>query len=161
MTCKETIFRIFRDKDESAKRARWLSRMTYILAMVGYCVGLGNFWRFPYLCFSWGGALFFIPYWTCLIFIGIPITLMEMSLGQKFQRGDIGVFRGIHPRLAGIGLASVLAAFCIVAYYNIIIGWSLIYLIMSFISPLPWSVERTTNAAQTSKDCPDLYITQE
>ena len=151
----------FKDKDEGAKRARWLSRMTYILAMVGYCVGLGNFWRFPYLCFSWGGALFFIPYFVCLIFIGIPITLMEMSLGQKFQRGDMGVFRGIHPRLSGIGLASVFAAFAIVAYYNIIIGWSLIYLIMSFISPLPWSVQNTTNLAKTSKDCPDLYITQE
>ena len=100
--------------------------------MVGFCVGLGNFWRFPYLCYKWGGALFFIPYWICLLSIGIPVTFMELVLGQKFQRGDIGVFRGIHPRLSGIGLASVLASFCIVAYYNIIIGWSLIYLIMSF-----------------------------
>ena len=55
----------------------------------------------------------------------------------------------------------MLASFCIVAYYNIIIGWSLIYLMMSFVDPLPWSVMNTTNAAQTVKDCPDLYITQE
>lgn len=108
--------------------------------MVGYCVGLGNFWRFPYLCMTHGGALFFVPYFACLFTIGIPVTLMELSLGQKFQRGDIGVFRGIHPRLAGVGLASVFASFAIVCYYNIIIGWSLIYLIMSFMSPLPWSV---------------------
>jgi len=71
------------------------------------------------------------------------------------------VFRGIHPRLSGIGTASVLASFCIVAYYNIIIGWSLIYLLISFVDPLPWSVMNTTNAAQTEKDCPGLYITQE
>ena len=145
MGCKECLTWTFADKDEGAKRARWLSRATFILAMVGYCVGLGNFWRFPYLCYKWGGALFFIPYFVCLLFIGIPVTLMELSLGQKFQRGDVGVFRGIHPRLSGIGLASVLAAFAIVAYYNIIIGWSLIYLIMSFADPLPWSIQNTVN----------------
>jgi SNF family Na+-dependent transporter len=145
MGCKDCLVKAFGDDRADAKRARWLSRTTFILAMVGYCVGLGNFWRFPYLCYQWGGALFFIPYWICLITIGLPVTFMELSLGQKFQRGDIGVFRGIHPRLSGIGLASVLASFCIVAYYNIIIGWSLIYLVMSFQSPLPWSVQKTTD----------------
>jgi len=132
--------------------------------MVGYCVGLGNFWRFPYLCFQWGGATFFIPYFVCLLTIGLPVTFMELSLGQKFQRGDIGVFRGIHPRLSGIGLASILASFSITAYYNIIIGWSLIYLVMSFISPLPWSVQNGTIDIATGnlyKDCKELYITEE
>lgn len=129
--------------------------------MVGYCVGLGNFWRFPYLCFTWGGALFFVPYLVCLFFIGIPVTFMELSLGQKFQRGDIGVFTGIHPRLSGVGLASVFSSYCIVAYYNILIGWSLIYLVMSFMSPLPWSIKNTTDAAQITKDCPGLYISEE
>ena len=156
--CKDCLYKFFAD-DRGAKRPRWMSHMTYLLAMIGYAVGLGNFWRFPYLCYTWGGATFFIPYLCCLFLIGIPITLMEMGLGQKFQRGDIGVFRGIHPRLAGVGLASVLASYMIVAYYNIIIGWSLIYLIMAFISPLPWSIQRTYDGQH--KDCPDLYITQE
>ena len=72
------------------------------------------------------------------------------------------MFRGIHPRLSGIGLASVLAAFCIVAYYNIIIGWSLIYLIMSFVSPLPWSVQNIKGPTGTFyKDCEQLYISEE
>ena len=167
MGCKECLVWCFADApDAKEKRPRWLSRMTFILAMVGYCVGLGNFWRFPYLCFQWGGAAFFIPYFICLFFIGLPVTLMEMTLGQKFQRGDVGVFRGIHPRLSGIGLASVLAAFCITAYYNIIIGWSFIYLVMSFIDPLPWSVQRTT-LDRKYKDCvgqngtKPLFITTE
>lgn len=148
-----------KEGDEPEQRERWMSRTTFILAMVGYAVGLGNFWRFPYLCYTWGGALFFIPYFVCLFFIGIPVTLMELALGQKFQRGDVGVFRGIHPRLAGVGAASVLAAYYIVTYYNIIIGWSLIYLIMSFINPLPWSVEYTTDGKH--RDCDDLFITEE
>ena len=178
--CKDCLVWCFADDPKAKdKRPRWLSRMTFILAMVGYCVGLGNFWRFPYLCFSWGGATFFVPYFVCLFFIGLPVTLMELTLGQKFQRGDVGVFRGIHPRLSGVGLASVLAAFAITAYYNIIIGWSLIYLVMSFMDPLPWSVKYMTNRKDpdtgldvtTSKDCygqyvdgvktKQLYITQE
>ena len=174
--CMKCLHWCFADApDAKEKRPRWLSRMTFILAMVGYCVGLGNFWRFPYLCFTWGGATFFVPYFICLFFIGLPVTLMELTLGQKFQRGDVGVFRGIHPRLSGIGLASVLAAFCITAYYNIIIGWSLIYLIMSFSDPLPWSVQNMSpdryGATDGTKDCKGqwvgdvktnkLYITQE
>ena len=169
--CKNCLVWCFADDPKAKeKRPRWLSRMTFILAMVGYCVGLGNFWRFPYLCFQWGGATFFVPYFICLFFIGLPVTLMELTLGQKFQRGDVGVFRGIHPRLSGIGLASVLAAFCITAYYNIIIGWSLIYLIMSFQDPLPWSVQNYKHA-KGYKECygqvvngvktDPLFITQE
>lgn len=161
MGLKECCTWFFSDNNDKAKRARWMSNATFILAMVGYCVGLGNFWRFPYLCFTWGGALFFVPYLVCLFFIGIPVTFMELSLGQKFQRGDIGVFTGISPRLSGVGLASVFASYCIVAYYNIIIGWSLIYLVMSFMSPLPWSVQNTTDANQSTKDCEGLYISEE
>lgn len=166
MGLKEFCWDCFKDeKNLKEDRPRWLSRMTFILAMVGYCVGLGNFWRFPYLCFQWGGAAFFVPYFVCLFFIGLPITLMEMTLGQKFQRGDVGVFRGIHPRLAGVGMASVLAAFMITAYYNIIIGWSLIYLVFGFFSPLPWSVQYTVDGKH--KDCvgqfgtDKLFITTE
>ena len=161
MGCKDTLYRIFQDKDPNAKRARWLSRITFILAMVGYCVGLGNFWRFPYLCFKWGGALFFIPYFFCLFTIGIPVTLMELGLGQLYQRGDIGVFHGIHPRLMGVGLASILSAYSIVAYYNVIIAWALIYLVSSFMDPLPWSLKYTVDINQSMKKCPNLYITEE
>jgi len=159
MGLKEFCWDCFKDeKNLKEDRPRWLSRMTFILAMVGYCVGLGNFWRFPYLCFQWGGAAFFVPYFVCLFFIGLPITLMEMTLGQKFQRGDVGVFRGIHPRLAGVGMASVLAAFMITAYYNIIIGWSLIYLVFGFFSPLPWSVQYTVDGKH--KDCVGQFGTE-
>jgi SNF family Na+-dependent transporter len=78
--------------DKDTKRARWSSNTTFILAVMGYCIGLGNFWRFPYLCYKWGGALFFVPYLFCLVFLGLPMLILEIALGQKFQKGDIGVF---------------------------------------------------------------------
>jgi NSS family neurotransmitter:Na+ symporter len=123
----------------TAERERWMGgRPTFILASIGSAIGLGNFWRFPALTFKYGGAGFFIPYLMALFFFGIPIALKEVTLGQMFQRGDIGVFRGMHKRLAGIGLASVVSAATIVFYYNVVIAWSIVYFVQSFKSPLPW-----------------------
>lgn len=127
--------------DNTEKRERWDSTPTFILAAVGSAVGLGNFWRFPGLTFKYGGFGNFIgPYLVCLFFMGIPLLLMELGLGQKFQRGDVSVFRNIHPRLAGIGVASVFSAYIITFYYNVIIAWSVVYVFAAFWSPLPWSV---------------------
>lgn len=58
---------------------------------------------------------------------------------SEVPRGDIAVFRGINKRMAGIGLASVFSSYIITFYYNVIISWALIYFVMSFVSPLPWS----------------------
>jgi len=80
------------------------------MAAIGSAIGLGNFWRFPYLCYKWGGGLFFIPYLSSLFLLGLPMMLLELSLGQLFQRGDIGVFHGIKPELFGVGLSSVFSA---------------------------------------------------
>ncbi len=87
-----------------------------------------------------GGAVFLIPYLLALFLLGIPMTIMELTLGQMFQRGDIGVFRGIHPRLAGIGITSIWSGFVLLVYYVIIIAWAEVYLVLSiFKSPLPWA----------------------
>ena len=63
---------------------------------------------------------------------------MELGLGQKFQRGDVSVFRSINKRLAGIGVASVFSAYIITFYYTVIIAWSLVYVVKAFANPLPW-----------------------
>ena len=131
-----------RESRDSNKRERWMNRPTFILASIGSAIGLGNFWRFPYLTYKYDGAFFFFPYLMCLFFLGIPLLLMELSLGQKIQRGDISVFRGINKRLAGIGLASVFSAYIITFYYTVIISWSLVFFVAGFVNPLPWSAQR-------------------
>lgn len=117
--------------------------MTFIIASLGSAIGLGNFWRFPYLCYKWGGGLFFIPYLIALFTCGLPMMLLEHSCGQLFQRGDIGVFAGINKRLYGVGLASVFSAFGITIYYTYLIAIACCYFVMSFVSPMPWSIQRT------------------
>jgi len=120
-------------------RERWKSRSVFLLAAVGSAVGLGNVWRFPYVIYKYGGGAFLIPYLIALFVIGIPLLLLEFSLGQKFQKGAVRAFKSIHHKLGGIGALALLSGFVIVIYYAVIMAWSLVYLIYSFNFNLPWA----------------------
>lgn len=138
------------------ERDRWAGRWTFVIATIGAAVGLGNFWRFPGLTFTYGGfGNFIIPYLCALFFFGIPLCLMELGLGQKFQSGDVTVFRNIHPRLAGIGMVSVSASYIIALYYIVMIGWACVYFVASCQSPLPWSSKNDKNFAA---NCAKFYF---
>nr|BAA77224.1 orphan transporter short splicing variant [Bos taurus]BAA77225.1 orphan transporter short splicing variant [Bos taurus]BAA77226.1 orphan transporter short splicing variant [Bos taurus] len=119
-------------------RPAWNSKLQYILAQVGFSVGLGNVWRFPYLCQKNGGGAYLLPYLILLLVIGIPLFFLELSVGQRIRRGSIGVWNYISPQLGGIGFASCVVCFFVALYYNVIIGWSLFYFSQSFQQPLPW-----------------------
>ncbi|XP_060932667.1 sodium-dependent neutral amino acid transporter B(0)AT2 [Limanda limanda] len=123
---------------EEEERPAWNSKLQYILAQVGFSVGLGNVWRFPYLCQKNGGGAYLVPYLILLILIGIPLFFLELAVGQRIRRGSIGVWNYISPRLGGIGFASCMVCFFVALYYNVIISWSLFYFSQSFQQPLPW-----------------------
>ncbi|XP_078276644.1 sodium-dependent neutral amino acid transporter SLC6A17 [Rhinoraja longicauda] len=120
-------------------RPVWNNKLQYILAQIGYSVGLGNVWRFPYLCQKNGGGAYLVPYFILLLIIGIPLFFLELAVGQRIRRGSIGVWNYICPRLGGIGFASCIVCFFVGLYYNVIIAWSIFYFFKSFQSPLPWS----------------------
>ncbi|XP_057693269.1 sodium-dependent neutral amino acid transporter B(0)AT2 [Corythoichthys intestinalis] len=124
--------------DEEEERPAWNSKLQYILAQVGFSVGLGNVWRFPYLCQKNGGGAYLVPYLILLVLIGIPLFFLELAVGQRIRRGSIGVWNYISPRLGGIGFASCVVCFFVALYYNVIISWSLFYFSQSFQQPLPW-----------------------
>ncbi|KAF0040347.1 sodium-dependent neutral amino acid transporter B(0)AT2 [Scophthalmus maximus] len=126
------------DGEEEEERPAWNSKLQYILAQVGFSVGLGNVWRFPYLCQKNGGGAYLVPYLILLILIGIPLFFLELAVGQRIRRGSIGVWNYISPRLGGIGFASCVVCFFVALYYNVIISWSLFYFSQSFQHPLPW-----------------------
>ncbi|XP_041939308.1 sodium-dependent neutral amino acid transporter B(0)AT2-like isoform X1 [Alosa sapidissima] len=119
-------------------RDGWDSKLEYVLAQVGFSVGLGNVWRFPYLCHQNGGGAFLLLYILLMLVVGVPLFFLELAAGQSIRQGSIGVWKCISPKLAGIGYSSCLVCFFVALYYNVIIGWSLFYLGNSFQNPLPW-----------------------
>uniref|UniRef100_A0A671PER9 Transporter n=1 Tax=Sinocyclocheilus anshuiensis TaxID=1608454 RepID=A0A671PER9_9TELE len=124
---------------EKEKRPQWDNKAQYMLTCVGFCVGLGNVWRFPYLCQSHGGGAFMIPFLILLVLEGIPLLHLEFAIGQRLRKGSIGVWRSINPYLVGVGIASMLVSFLVGMYYNTIIAWVMWYFFNSFQDPLPWS----------------------
>ena len=106
--------------------------------MIGFGVGYGSFWRFPYLIYQNGGSGFLIPYFTLVIIMGIPLFYLECALGQMFQRTPPKIFESIHPSLKFFGYISVFIAFDMSTYYNIILTYAYMFFFNSFKSPLPW-----------------------
>uniref|UniRef100_A0A8D3BGM8 Transporter n=1 Tax=Scophthalmus maximus TaxID=52904 RepID=A0A8D3BGM8_SCOMX len=127
------------EKEEAGDRPKWDNKAQYILTCVGFCIGLGNVWRFPYLCQSHGGGAFLIPFLILLVLEGMPLLLLEFAIGQRLRKGSVGVWRAISPYLTGIGIASMLVSFLVGLYYNTLIAWIIWYLFNSFQSPLPWT----------------------
>ncbi|XP_056283443.1 sodium-dependent neutral amino acid transporter B(0)AT3-like isoform X1 [Pseudoliparis swirei] len=120
------------------KRPQWDNRVQYLLTCIGFAVGIGNVWRFPYLCQIYGGGAFLIPYLIALVFEGLPLLYLELAIGQRFRMGSIGVWNSISPFLVGVGIASMLVSFLVCIFYNTLVAWVLWYLFHSFQSPLPW-----------------------
>ncbi|XP_004399203.1 PREDICTED: sodium- and chloride-dependent transporter XTRP3 isoform X2 [Odobenus rosmarus divergens] len=121
-------------------RPLWANPLQFVFACISYAVGLGNVWRFPYLCQMYGGGSFLVPYIIMLIVEGMPLLYLELAVGQRMRQGSIGAWRTISPYLGGVGLASMVVSFFLSTYYNIINAWAFWYLFHSFQDPLPWSV---------------------
>ncbi|XP_069393090.1 sodium-dependent neutral amino acid transporter B(0)AT1-like [Paralichthys olivaceus] len=127
------------EEEDAGGRPKWENKTQYMLTCVGFCVGLGNVWRFPYLCQNHGGGAFMIPFLILLVLEGIPLLLLEFAIGQRIKRGNLQLWATIHPYLVGIGIASMCVCLTICLYYNTILAWIMWYFFNSFQEPLPWS----------------------
>ncbi|KAF5406404.1 Sodium- and chloride-dependent taurine transporter [Paragonimus heterotremus] len=124
--------------DKPLLREQWKRKIDFLIACMGFSIGLGNVWRFPYLCYKNGGGAFLIPYFLSVFFAGIPLFLLEVALGQLMSKGPIAAWN-ICPLFRGIGCASTLINFMVNSYYTVILSWGVHYLFASFNSVLPWT----------------------
>lgn len=122
----------------AASRGEWGGQLEFILTCIGYAVGLGNVWRFPYMVYTNGGGAFLIPYFIMLFLVGLPIFFLELAFGQFASLGPTKVWT-ISPVFKGLGFAMVITNMTVALYYCVIISWALYYLFASMQSPLPWS----------------------
>ena len=114
------------------ERSSWSSRSTFILAAVGSAVGLGNAWRFPGLVAKHGGGAFLFVYLIAMVCLGIPLLMMEISIGRKMRSGAPGALRGINKRAEWIGWAATSNAFIIACYYAVVFSWVILMVFMSY-----------------------------
>lgn len=119
-------------------RQRWGRRIEFFLTSVGYSVGVGDLWRFPYLVMKNGGGAFLIPIVIFNIFGAMPIVYMEMIMGQYSQSGAVPAWN-VCPLLKGAGYGALIATFIFSIYYAVIICWMLFYFFHSFFPTLPWT----------------------
>ncbi|XP_020782356.2 sodium- and chloride-dependent betaine transporter-like [Boleophthalmus pectinirostris] len=144
---------------EIKPRGKWANNTEFILAMAGEIIGLGNVWRFPYLCFKNGGGVFFIPYFVFLFFCGIPIFFLETALGQYTSEGGVTAWRKICPMAEGVGIASQVIVSYLNIYYIVVLAWGIFYLTNSFQNPLPWSTcDNWWNTKECLKGVPEENI---
>ena len=114
------------------KKNQWNSQLSFLLAMIGAAVGLGNIWRFSYVLYSNGGGAFFIPYLVAIAIMGIPFLILEYGIGFSFKNSFTNIFKSINPKLEILSWILVLLVFFVVIYYVVIISWDFIYLLSSF-----------------------------
>ena len=79
------------------QRESWGNQCEFFLSSLGLAVGLGNIWRFPYICYINGGGSFLVPYIMALLFVGIPAFYIELSLGQYSRVGANKVILPVAP----------------------------------------------------------------
>ncbi|XP_055916216.1 sodium- and chloride-dependent GABA transporter ine isoform X2 [Eupeodes corollae] len=121
------------------RQQHWANKMQFVLACIGYSVGLGNVWRFPYMCYRSGGGVFLVPYCIILVVCSVPLLFMELSVGQYTGRGPIGALGQVCPLFKGAGLASVVVSFLMSTYYSVVIAYSIYYFFTSFKEHSPWT----------------------
>lgn len=115
----------------SAEKTYWSSRTAFVLASIGSAIGLGNVWRFPYICYKYGGGAFLIVYVLALFLVGIPLLVLEMGLGQKMRGSAPKSLGKVSRKFTWAGWFAVIMSFFTITYYSVIMSWSANYLVHS------------------------------
>jgi len=139
MAKEELSGEINRNSQESENsREKWKRKIDFVFSIAGGFVGLGNVWRFPYLCYKNGGGAFLIPYILFVIVGSLPVFFLEVAIGQYTSMGSSLAFNCV-PILKGIGIAVNVINFHLNTYYAVILAWSARYFFASMSKTLPWS----------------------
>ena len=123
-------------------RDQWNSKFGFILAAISSAVGLGNIWRFPYVAANNGGGAFLLPYFFVILTAGIPILILEYTMGKTYRGGAPVTWARINRKFEWLGWWQVMCAFVINIYYFAIVVWTVSYLGFSFTSA--WGEDPTS-----------------
>jgi len=118
----------------AGKHENWSSRFGFLMASIGFAVGLGNIWRFPYMTGENGGGAFVLVYLLCVFGIGAPILMAEIMIGRRGRlsppgsMGAVAAQEGRSGAWKWAGMLNLLTAFFLQVVYCVVAGWVLWYL---------------------------------
>ncbi|MBB1246043.1 sodium-dependent transporter [Streptomyces durbertensis] len=113
-------------------REQWGTRLGFLLAAIGSAIGLGNIWRFPAEAYRNGGGAFLLPYLIALITAGLPLLILEYTIGRRFRKSPPAAFRKLARKAEFLGWWQVLICFVIATYYAVILAWAVRYVGFAF-----------------------------
>ena len=112
------------------ERETFASRLGFILVAAGCAVGIGNVWKFPYICGQYGGAAFIVMYLIFLILLGFPILVSEFAVGRGSGYGMGRAFEKLEPKGTKwhkLKWISIIGSFLLMSFYTMVGGWMLYY----------------------------------
>jgi len=107
------------------------SRFFFVILTIGAAIGIGNIFIYPYFQFNFSAA-FFIPYLIALVVLGIPLLVLEFSIGQHFNKNVVDLFASVRKWFSSIGWLMVINSFILMSIYAVVLAWHIIYFLVSF-----------------------------
>ena len=111
-------------------RERLGSRLGFILLSAGCAIGCGNVWKFPWLTGQNGGGGFVLIYVLCLLLLGLPVMVMEFSIGRAAQASPVVMYKKLQKpgqKWGPLGYLALLGNVCLMAFYSVVTGWMIYY----------------------------------
>ncbi len=115
------------------QREKFGSRLGFILISAGCAIGIGNVWKFPYLCGQSGGGAFVLLYLFFLAILGLPAMTMEFSMGRAAQKSPVKMYQELEPKGSKWhlhGIVCLIGNFMLMMYYTTVAGWMIQYFVL-------------------------------
>lgn len=116
------------------KKSSFTGSIGFVLAAAGSAVGVGNIWRFPYLCAKDGGGLFLIIYLVLVLTFGFVLLTTDVAIGRRTKQNALRAFATLHPKWKFLGYLTFLVPVLIMTYYSVIGGWIVKYFTVYLVS---------------------------
>lgn len=113
-------------------RERLGSRLGFIMLSAGCAIGCGNVWKFPWMCGRNGGGSFMLLYILCLLVLGLPVMVMEFSVGRAAQASPIYMYQRLEKpghKWGVFGVFSLIGNIALMAFYTVVTGWIFYYFV--------------------------------
>ena len=113
------------------KREQLGSRLGFIMLSAGCAIGCGNVWKFPWMCGQNGGGSFMLVYVICLLILGLPAMVMELSVGRAAQTSPLYMYEKLSGKRKWKipGIVCLIGNIALIAFYSVVAGWIIYYFV--------------------------------